>query len=151
MMTIPISLFNQKVWDANPDRAEDVICEALSTGGFGEDLINRRVGNYEGQVMAIRSGLVDKDGYNWRINDAGQEFLRKHGKAVAVFLPVIDSWHRSEGEFCMYETTYRGEPTLKFAKELIPQGAHLCMDPLFRKQDAEVLRDYLSAWLAKVA
>jgi hypothetical protein len=148
-----IRLFNQPIWDTYPDRAENEMCRALLTGGFGEDLIRREVDGYEGQIMAIRAGLVDRDPptrYGWTINDKGRAFLHAHGKVAPTFLPVIDSWHSAEAQFCMYETTYHGVPALKFAKSLIPQGSHLCMDPLFRREDAEALRDYITEWLSRL-
>jgi hypothetical protein len=145
-----VPFHNQVIWGRNPDKAKETIAEALATGGFDTDCIKRRVGNYEGQIMAIRDGLVDRQGYAYRINDAGRAFLSAQGKPVPTFLTVLDSWHSSDAEYCMFETTCRDQPVLRFAQKIIPQGAYLCMDPLFRRQDVEALRDYLSAWLARL-
>ncbi len=73
---------NQLVWTTRPGRLRDAMLESLCTGGFDADCIRRRVGNWEGQVSAIRAGWVDGLAYPsrdpgepwidvWRINAAG--------------------------------------------------------------------------------
>lgn len=141
-----VKLLNQKLWDVDPISAAHSICRAISTGGFGGDHIRRKVGNYEGQIMAIRAGLVSKENYGWRITDAGREFLRDHGKPVPIFLTALDDWHNTEFEYCVWETERDGNQYLKFAKELYPRIS-TGMNPLFRIEDAIALRDYLTKWI----
>src|SRR5689334_20575191 len=90
-----VVLSNQQIWDNDPQRADGAVCDALMSGGFGEDAIRRCVGNYEGQIMAIRRGYVKKENYGWRITDAGRQFLVGRGKCPPDFLWARDDWHRS--------------------------------------------------------
>ncbi len=150
-----IPLFNQRVWDANPDRAIEVALDALHTGGFDNDCIRRRVGNYEGQIMAIQRGWVQKEEWAWRINDAGIKALKDAGRKVPHFLPARDDWHsrtdrQKDYEYCVYEETRGGKPMLKLFKDAIPCGAKWGMDPMLDKSQATALRDYLNEWLARV-
>lgn len=145
---------NQELWDEYPARADEAICEALENGGFGEDEIRRKVGNYEGQIMAIRRGLVDSEEWSWRINDAGIEFLKRFHRPVPVFLPAVDDWHSRKGdpkkfEYCAFELERDGRPHLKLFKEAIPCGASWGMEPLLSKSDVVALRDYLNDWLLR--
>lgn len=147
-------LFNQRVWDNSAEQRTRIICDALATGGFDRDCISREVGNYEGQIMAIRADLVDKDAWNWRINEAGKAYLRAAGKGVPRFLPVMDDWrsrvdHEKAFEYCAFEETRYGKPVLKLFKDAIPSGAKWGMEPILRRSDAEALRDYLDDWLAR--
>jgi hypothetical protein len=58
---LALKKFNEDVWAHSPDRAESAAIDAIKTGGFGCDCLDRRVGNYEGQIMAIeRGGLTKK-------------------------------------------------------------------------------------------
>lgn len=141
---------NQVVWDNHPDQAAAVMCDAINAGGFGSDHIDRTVGNYEGQIMAIRAGLAAKGKHGWYITDLGREFLRKHGRAVPTFLTALDSWHTRPFEYCVWDVERNGEPMLKFAEKLYPRIS-VGMEPLFRREDVLVLRDYLSEWLVRTA
>src|SRR5690349_6471468 len=109
-------LFNQRVWDARPDRALESALKAIEVGGFSDDCMGRRVGNYEGQIMAIRRGWAERDGhYTWKVTQAGLDALRENGRPVPAFLPAFDNWHGKAYEICAYEKTLHstGEPILQ--------------------------------------
>jgi hypothetical protein len=151
-----VTLFNQSVWDNFPERASEEIASAIVDGGFGEDCIRREVGNYEGQVMAIRRGLVSWDGqFYWIINDAGKAFLSAQEKPVPHFLPMLDSWHMSRTEYCAHTLKWTGldskvyGPYLRIAKEVRGRAGSVAMMPLLSAGDVLALRDFLNAWLAE--
>ena len=161
-----LTLFNQHIWDASPERAKERMLEAISNGGFDEDCIRRRVGNYEGQIMAIRADWVDGKPYGWRgekekdaidvwrLNALGAEALRMASKPVPVLLPARDDWHsRATREkvfqYCVFELERDGKPMLRLFKEAIPCGASWGMEPVLRRADVVALRDYLKDWLAR--
>ena len=140
-----VRMLNQDIWDKYPERAKERALQAIHTGGFDEDCIGRRVGNYEGQIMAIRFGWVDKEKHRWRINNAGMAALREAGETVPVFLPALDTWHRSPYEYCAYEKNGR----LKLFTDAVPCGANWGMKPELRRGDVVKLRDYLNDWLSR--
>lgn len=161
-----IVLFNQGIWDRDPKRAKEWALKALEQGGFNDDHISRRVGNYEGQIMAIRAGWVDGCPYCWRgadeqdrvdiwrLNDAGAAALRAAGEPVPVLLPARDDWHsrtnrESTFQYCAYELERNGQPMLRLFKEAIPCGASWGMEPLLRRDDAIALLNYLNDWLKR--
>src|SRR5882672_5517043 len=119
------TMSNQALWDGFPLRADEAVCTALHMGGFDNDHIQRKVANYEGQIMAIRRGYVKKDRVSYyAITEDGCAFLRSHGYSVPVFLPAFDSWHGRQFEYCLWEyrnDQHSGTPYLEFAKELYPR------------------------------
>lgn len=144
-----IPLLNQRVWDAHLEKAKENALDSLHQGGFGSDCIERRVGNYEGQIFAIRFGWVDEHEYGWEINQKGIQALIEAGRQVPSFLPVMDSWHGIESSYCAYTKTYRGETVLELFDKAIPKYDELAMSPLLRKSDVVALRDFLNDWLDK--
>lgn len=161
-----LDLLNQGVWDRNPDRAKGKALDAIASGGFDRDCISRKVGNYEGQIMAIRNGWVDGKPYRfrkgwdadvidvWAINDKGRAALIEAGRSPPVLLPVRDDWHSRKDEektfqYCAYELERNGHPALRLFEKAIPCGASWGMDPILRREDVVALRDYLNDWLAR--
>jgi len=149
-----VALTNQRIWDADPARAQKEALDAIRVGGFDGDHIVRRVGNYEGQIMAIRRGWVDVDGYGWRINDAGRAALQAAGEPVPTFFTARDDWHSRDDreavfQFCAYEIERDGKPMLRLFEKAISCGANWGMKPLLRRDDAIALRDYLNDWIAR--
>lgn len=134
-----------------PEKADKEVADALRLGGFGADNINRRIGNYEGQIMAIRRGFVDKQRYGWLINNAGRVWMSARGTPAPVFLKARDDWHSRDHrehifDLCVWEVERSGKPFLKFAKELYPVIG-VGMDPLFGREHAKALRDLIDDWL----
>jgi hypothetical protein len=142
-----VPLFNQNVWDANPEKAKEEALCAIAFGGFDTDCIDRRVGNYEGQIMAIRRGWVDQKKYHFETNEEGFKALKEAGKRVPSFLPVLDSWHGSASEYCAFTVIHSGERMLQLFEKAIAKQPRLAMDPLLRKSDVVALRDFLNKWL----
>lgn len=158
-----VRMLNQRIWDADPERAERAALDSLSTGGFSDDCIARQVGGYEGQIFAIRRGWVERrihtytsfDGSErsfpsgWIITDAGRKAMRESGREVPTFLPALDSWHGSKSAYCAYETCGKDGPMLRIMKDAIGAHGSLCMHPLLSVSDAKALRDYLSDWIVR--
>lgn len=148
-----VKLSNQRVWDADPKRATDEALSAITKGGFDDDCINRRVGNYEGQVMAVLRGWAVRGAYGWTITEAGLEALRAAGRPVPRALPVHDTWHGKPRQFCVQETSYIGKPALKLAEDHIRYGSSGYGVPpgywLLCHSDVRALRDYLTDWLTR--
>lgn len=156
-----VKLLNQHIWNSDPERANEDMLDAISTGGFGEMCIQNGTGNYEGEIMAIRAGWVDGhiSGWTgraniWRLNEAGANALRAAGRPVPVPLPARDDWHsRPDGEvtfeYCAYEVERAGKPMLRLFKEAFECGANGGMHPLLRREDVVALRDYLDDWLGR--
>lgn len=93
-----VRMLNQRLWDRSPECVDDAICEALHTGSFGDGEISRRVGSYEGQIMAIRRGLVSMapDGSVYEITESGRQFLRDKARTIPEWINVHDTSHKSE-------------------------------------------------------
>lgn len=153
-----VRLFNQELWRSNPARAEENMRQAVATGGFGLDCIDRRVGNYEGQIMAIRAGYVDlvkRHGLpTYRISEKGRQALRDAGDPEPIFLCALDGWHSrsnydSTFEYCAYEVVAFGRPMLRLFAKAVPQGDGVGMEPHLRREDVEQLRDYLTDYLER--
>lgn len=145
-----VPLFNQRVWDAKPERAEEVALDAIATGGFDTSAIDRRVGNYEGQIMAIRRGWLDEDGrWSWVINDQGIAALKAAGRAAPTFLPAVDTWHGSTFEYCAYNDRLDDAPALRLFRECIPAKGCVGMRPRLRYSDVAALHEFLGQWLAE--
>lgn len=145
---LAIKKFNEELWDSRPDRAESAAIDAIRTGGFGCDCLDRRVGNYEGQIMAIERGWVDEEKYGYIVNQDGLDALRRHGIIVR-FLPGKDTWHGRDFEYCVYELENNGKPALKLFSESIPKGGDLGMKPTLDVNDIVALRDYLNDWITR--
>jgi hypothetical protein len=140
--------FNADVWNNDPKRAEEEALKAILRGGFGHDCLDRRVGNYEGQIMAIERGWVDPKEYQYVINSAGIEALKRAGHIVH-FLPGIDTWHGSNFEYCVYEEKWKNRPVLRLFTEAIPKAGQLGMCPVLDKSDVVALRNYLNDWIKR--
>ena len=160
-----VSLFNQGLWRSRPERAQEAMLDAVASGGFDGDCIRRKVGNYEGQIMAIRAGWVDGKPYDWRrpeeadvvdawhLNEKGGKALRAAGRPVPTFFTARDDWHsrgthESVFEYGVYELERNGQPMLKLFAKAYPRYS-VGMDPLLRRNDVLALRDYLNDWLAR--
>jgi hypothetical protein len=139
-----IRLRNQHVWDSRPERATEAALDALEAGGFGYDCISREVGNYEGQIMAIRRGWAEpaKD-YGYIITDDGYAAWLSAGRDAWAPLPALDTWHNSRF-FYRAITTKIG---LKLFKNGFAAYGRLGMDPVLTRADVIALRDYLNLWL----
>ena len=151
-----IKLTNQHIWDRYPERAKNNALDAIQNGGFGSDCIDRRVGNYEGQIFAIEYGWVSQEDprnnslllSSWVINDTGKSALKDNGYPVPSFLTALDTWHHSSFEYCLFtERSERDGLVLNFAEKLIPKAGRVGMNPKFRYQDVVALRDYLTSWI----
>jgi hypothetical protein len=144
-----IPLLNQRVWDSYPERAKKAALDAIATGGFETDHIERRAGNYEGQVMAIQRGWVKRSryGHGYEITLAGLRSMKEGGRTIPYFLPAWDSWHGCRFEYCAYTTEFKNGRALRLFKESIPAKGSLGMDPILDRDDVIRLRDFLTEWI----
>lgn len=146
---LQIPKFNQRVWSLDPERAREAAIDAIRKGGFGTDCLDRRVGNYEGQIMAIEREWVNWDEYRYVINEKGLEALREAG-VILHFLPGKDTWHGCNFEYCVYESKDRnGNPMLTLFSEAIGKAGQLGMYPKLDINDVAALRNFLNSWLER--
>lgn len=145
-----ILLDNQRVWDAHPERALEDILNAIVTGGFDDDCIRRHVGNWEGQVMAIRKGYVRYADGSWTITSEGLEALAKAHKDLPVTLTIWDDWHGRGDWALIQEVTRKGRHFLRLCERAMKYGSPYGFSkPLWRREDVIQLRNYLDKWLER--
>ena len=149
-----VPLSNQRVWDAHPERVHKNALDAIAEGGFYDDCIKRRTGNYEGQIMAIRNGWLDKseDGFvydRWITNEKGWAAYEDAGRQRPVFLKCQDTWHDLEFEYIVKTTTKDDEPALQLFKESYPAKGNTGKEPVLTRKNVVQLRDFLNDWLEK--
>ena len=143
-----VQMKNQRLWDAYPERATEAALDAISSGGFGTDAIRRRVGNYEGQVMAIRCGWAVKEGYRFTTTDKGWGAFEDNGRQRPTFLGAQDTWHNSRFEYMAKDTEVNGKRALRLFKDAHPSKGRCGMDPALTREDVIQLRDFLNNWLS---
>jgi hypothetical protein len=156
-----LSLVNQQVWDKHPELAYMESLDALSRGGFDSSLMDRCVGNYEGQVLAIRDGFVTEVAAgSWEICAAGIEALQKAHLPIPRCLPVYDNWHGHGTNYCVREVMPNGscipnykhsEASLQLSETLLRYAGSggLVQCPIFRRSDVVKLQQYLGEWLQR--